>query len=661
MSNTPQDNNQKPKQKGPILRIETAGDIPQDKLERIAAKFAQHYDIPSYRLKLEDKPALIGGFIIYYHGDRYDYSVKGQLGRINAFIKRTRADSFKVAELNDPAVKPEQSTVSADEEIPDSELFSRSEVRKDIEEALQLFPETPGPSLDNAELWKLDDAEFDKRVEEALNSSEMIDEIGTVSSVSDGVAIVTGLRHCLSDELITFSSGASGIAMNLEKTKVGVVILTGEDTVVEGMSCKRTMTTVSVPVGNGMLGRVVDPLGRPIDGKGMVRYVDTRPVESPAPGVTDRSQVNTPLQTGITAIDALTPIGRGQRELIIGDRQTGKTAIAIDTILNQKGKDIICVYVAIGQKMSTIVSTANLLSRKGALDYSVVVAASASDSAAMQYIAPFSACAIAEKFMYDYHKDVLIVYDDLSKHAQAYRAISLLLRRPPGREAYPGDVFYLHSRLLERAAKLSDELGGGSITALPIVETLGNDISAYIPTNVISITDGQIYLSPELFFSGQRPAVNVGLSVSRVGGAAQTKAVKKVAGPLRISLAQAREMASFSQFGSDLDENTQLQIKRGAVLNEVLKQEQFKPWTMAEEVVILYIATTDKLNFLAKEDISDFVFAYTEDARQRHQNIFETISEEGALTDQIKADIDSSYVEFKEKFLAEHTEYLEED
>lgn len=661
MSNTPQDNNQKPKQKGPILRIETAGDIPQDKLERIAAKFAQHYDIPSYRLKLEDKPALIGGFIIYYHGDRYDYSVKGQLGRINAFIKRTRADSFKVAEMNDHAVKPEPSTVSADEEIPDSELFSRSEVRKDIEEALQLFPETPGPSLDNAELWKLDDAEFDKRVEEALNSSEMIDEIGTVSSVSDGVATVTGLRHCMSDELITFSSGASGIAMNLEKTKVGVVILTGEDTVVEGMSCKRTMTTVSVPVGNGMLGRVVDPLGRPIDGKGMVRYVDTRPVESPAPGVTDRSQVNTPLQTGITAIDALTPIGRGQRELIIGDRQTGKTAIAIDTILNQKGKDIICVYVAIGQKMSTIVSTANLLSRKGALDYSVVVAASASDSAAMQYIAPFSACAIAEKFMYDYHKDVLIVYDDLSKHAQAYRAISLLLRRPPGREAYPGDVFYLHSRLLERAAKLSDELGGGSITALPIVETLGNDISAYIPTNVISITDGQIYLSPELFFSGQRPAVNVGLSVSRVGGAAQTKAVKKVAGPLRISLAQAREMASFSQFGSDLDENTQLQIKRGAVLNEVLKQEQFKPWTMAEEVVILYIATTDKLNFLAKEDISDFVFAYTEDARQRHQNIFETISEEGALTDQIKADIDSSYVEFKEKFLAEHTEYLEED
>ncbi len=659
MSNVTPDNAQKPKPKGTLLRIETAGDIPEDKLERIAAKFAQHYEIPSYRLKIESKPSLVGGFIIYYHGDRYDYSVKGQLTRINAFIKRTRADSFKVSDSAD--LKKEASPLTEDGVVPDSALFSTKEVRKDIEEALALFPETSVPSLDNAELWQLDDNEFDKRVDEALNSLDLIDEIGLVNSVSDGVATVTGLRHCMSDELITFSSGATGIAMNLEKTKVGVVILTGEDTVVEGMSCKRTMTTVEVPVGNGLLGRVVDPLGRPIDGKGMIRYVDTRPVESPAPGVTDRSQVNTPLQTGITAIDALTPIGRGQRELIIGDRQTGKTAIAIDTILNQKGKDIICVYVAIGQKMSTIVSTSNLLSRKGALDYSVIVAASASDSAAMQYIAPFSACAIAEKFMYDYHKDVLIVYDDLSKHAQAYRAISLLLRRPPGREAYPGDVFYLHSRLLERSAKLSEELGGGSITALPIVETLGNDISAYIPTNVISITDGQIYLSPELFFSGQRPAINVGLSVSRVGGAAQTKAVKKVAGPLRISLAQAREMASFSQFGSDLDENTQLQIKRGAVLNEVLKQEQFKPWTMSEEVFILYIATTDKMNFLAKEDINEFVFAFVDDTWDRHQNIFETINEEGALSDQIKADIDSAYEEFKELFLAEHTEYQEEE
>jgi F-type H+-transporting ATPase subunit alpha len=449
--------------------------------------------------------------------------------------------------------------------------------------------------------------------------------------------------------------------MNLEKTKVGVVLLTGEDTVVESMSCKRTMTTCSVPVGMGLLGRVVDALGHPIDGKGVIRYVEERPVESPAPTIIERAPVDTPLFTGITAIDALTPIGRGQRELIIGDRQTGKTSIALDAIINQKDQDVICVYVPIGQKMANIVSTAGLLEKHGAMGYTVIVAASASESAAMQYIAPFAACAIAEKFMYDYHKDVLIVYDDLSKHAQAYRAISLLLRRPPGREAYPGDVFYLHSRLLERSAKLSEELGGGSITALPIVETQGNDISAYIPTNVISITDGQIYLSPELFFSGQRPAVNVGLSVSRVGGAAQTKAVKKVAGPLRISLAQAREMASFSQFGSDLDENTQLQIKRGTVLNEVLKQERFSPHTMASEVILLYCATTDKFNFLATEDIYEFYMALLADIKLRHYNILEELTDGLELTDEIKSEIDSAYEEYKETFLANNVEYTEED
>ncbi len=658
MSNVTPDNAQKPKPKGTLLRIETAGDIPEDKLERIAAKFAQHYEIPSYRLKIESKPALVGGFIIYYHGDRYDYSVKGQLTRINAFIKRTRADSFKVSDSAD--LRKDAPALSEDGVIPDSALFSTKEVRKDIEEALSLFPETSIPSLDNAELWQLDDAEFDKRVDEALNSLDMIDEIGTVNSVSDGVATVTGLRHCMSDELITFSSGATGIAMNLEKTKVGVVLLTGEDTVVESMSCKRTMTTCSVPVGMGLLGRVVDALGHPIDGKGVIRYTEERPVESPAPTIIDRAPVDTPLFTGITAIDALTPIGRGQRELIIGDRQTGKTSIALDTIINQKNEDVICVYVPIGQKMANIVATAGLLEKHGAMDYTVIVAASASESAAMQYIAPFAACAIAEKFMYDYHKDVLIVYDDLSKHAQAYRAISLLLRRPPGREAYPGDVFYLHSRLLERSARLSNELGGGSITALPIVETQGNDISAYIPTNVISITDGQIYLSPELFFSGQRPAVNVGLSVSRVGGAAQTKAVKKVAGPLRISLAQAREMASFSQFGSDLDENTQLQIKRGTVLNEVLKQERFSPLTMASEVVLLYCATTDKFNFLATEDIFEFYTELMSEIKLRHPNIFEELTDGKVLTDEIRSEIDTAYNEYKEAFLRDHEEYVED-
>jgi len=540
------------------------------------------------------------------------------------------------------------------------EEFPSTKIKEDLEDALDRFPESHKISIDNIEIRTLSDEDFNKRIEDAFLFQEHRDEVGKVASISDGVASVTGLKNCMLNELIYFASGATGIAMNLEKTKVGVVLLTGEDTVVESMSCKRTMTTCSVPVGMGLLGRVVDALGHPIDGKGVIRYTEERPVESPAPTIIERAPVDTPLFTGITAIDALTPIGRGQRELIIGDRQTGKTSIALDAIINQKNEDVICVYVPIGQKMANIVATAGLLEKHGAMDYTVIVAASASDSAAMQYIAPFAACAIAEKFMYDYHKDVLIVYDDLSKHAQAYRAISLLLRRPPGREAYPGDVFYLHSRLLERSARLSEELGGGSITALPIVETQGNDISAYIPTNVISITDGQIYLSPELFFSGQRPAVNVGLSVSRVGGAAQTKAVKKVAGPLRISLAQAREMASFSQFGSDLDENTQLQIKRGTVLNEVLKQERFSPLTMASEVVLLYCATTDKFNFLATEDIFEFYTELMSEIKLRHPNIFEELTDGKVLTDEIKTEIDTAYNEYKEAFLRDHEEYVED-
>ena len=634
----------KSRSKGPSLRIETAGDIPEDKLIRVAAKFAEVNEIEDYRLSIEQRDDLIGGFIVYYQGSRYDYSVKGQLSRMGTFIKRTRT------------IDTSDSSAALTKED-----FPVTKVKEDLEKAIDQFPESHFLSMDNVELLSLRDDELDKRVEDAFAYTDFKDEIGKVASISDGVASVTGLRNCMLNELISFSSGATGIAMNLEKTKVGVVLLTGEDTVVESMSCKRTMTTCSVPVGMGLLGRVVDALGHPIDGKGVIRYVEERPVESPAPTIIDRAPVDTPLFTGITAIDALTPIGRGQRELIIGDRQTGKTSIALDAIINQKDEDVICVYVPIGQKMANIVSTAGLLEKHGAMSYTVIVAASSSESAAMQYIAPFAACAIAEKFMYDYHKDVLIVYDDLSKHAQAYRAISLLLRRPPGREAYPGDVFYLHSRLLERSARLSEELGGGSITALPIVETQGNDISAYIPTNVISITDGQIYLSPELFFSGQRPAVNVGLSVSRVGGAAQTKAVKKVAGPLRISLAQAREMASFSQFGSDLDENTQLQIKRGTVLNEVLKQERFSPLTMASEVILLYCATTDRFNFLATEDINEFYMALLADIKLRHYNILEELTDGLELTDEIKSEIDSAYEEYKETFLANHSEYTEED
>ena len=627
MSNPTSDNKDiKSRAKGPSLRIETAGDIPEERLVKVAAKFAEVNEIEEYRLSIEQRDDLIGGFIVYFQGSRYDYSIKGQLSRIGSFMKQTRSFDAPIdGEFTKAAFTKEE--------------FPSSKIKEDLEDALDRFPESHKISIDNIEIQDLTDVQLDKRIEDAFLFQEHRDEVGKVASISDGVASVTGLKNCMLNELIYFASGATGIAMNLEKTKVGVVLLTGEDTVVESMSCKRTMTTCSVPVGMGLLGRVVDALGHPIDGKGVIRYTEERPVESPAPTIIERAPVDTPLFTGITAIDALTPIGRGQRELIIGDRQTGKTSIALDTIINQKNEDVICVYVPIGQKMANIVATAGLLEKHGAMDYTVIVAASASESAAMQYIAPFAACAIAEKFMYDYHKDVLIVYDDLSKHAQAYRAISLLLRRPPGREAYPGDVFYLHSRLLERSARLSEELGGGSITALPIVETQGNDIS---------------------FFSGQRPAVNVGLSVSRVGGAAQTKAVKKVAGPLRISLAQAREMASFSQFGSDLDENTQLQIKRGTVLNEVLKQERFSPLTMASEVVLLYCATTDKFNFLATEDIYEFYTELMGQIKISHPNIFEELTDGKVLTDEIRNEIDTAYNEYKEAFLRDHEEYVED-
>lgn len=625
-----------------LLRVVTAGDIPEDQVEIIASNFAGKFGIKDYELEIETDPSLIGGFVIYTLGSMYDYSVKGQLERMGSFVKRSRDLDVEFDEDGDIS-------------------FDKQKIHANLSDTIAKFPETSDISIDNAEISGLSHDELARRVNEAFSSADNIEEVGIVQSVSDGVAVVSGLEHCMLSELVGFSCGGYGIALNLERNQVGVVLLSGVDDVVQGMVCKRTRSTVSVPVGVGLLGRVVDPLGKPIDGKGIIRYSQTRPVEYPAPSIVDRSPVNKPLHTGITAIDALTPIGRGQRELIIGDRQTGKTAIAIDTILNQKDKDTLCVYVAIGQKMSNIVSTVNLLEKYGALDYTVVVAASASQSASLQYIAPFSGCAIAEHFMYEGHKDVLIVYDDLSKHAQAYRAISLLLRRPPGREAYPGDVFYLHSRLLERAAKLSDAKGGGSITALPIIETLGNDISAYIPTNVISITDGQIYLAPELFFSGQRPAINAGLSVSRVGGAAQTKATKKVGGPLRIALAQAREMASFAQFGSDLDENTQLQLKRGVVLNEVLKQDQFSPLSMEEQVVILYLATSDSMNFLEKEDIHEFYSDFIDYVWVSHPEIMEKISSTGAFEDESKEQINAALAEYKEAFLAEHSEYREED
>ena len=434
-----------------------------------------------------------------------------------------------------------------------------------------------------------------------------ISNIGSVLEVGDGIARIYGLRSVMSNELVEFEDGRGtlGITLNLEEDNVGVVILGEYTHIKEGMTVKTTGRIASVPVGDALIGRIVNPTGRPIDGKGEIVTDKTRPIERVAPGIVARKSVHQPLQTGLTAIDALTPIGRGQRELIIGDRQTGKTAIAIDTIINQKGGDVICIYVAVGQKASTVAQLAKTLEKHGAMDYSIIVSATANEPAPLQYIAPFAGVAIAEEFM-EQGKHVLIVYDDLTKHAQAYRAMSLLLKRPPGREAYPGDVFYLHSRLLERAVKLNDELGGGSITALPIIETQAGDVSAYIPTNVISITDGQIFLESALFNSGVRPAINAGISVSRVGGAAQTKGIKQVAGKLRLDLAQFRELEAFAQFASDLDAATKKQLLRGQKLTEVLKQPQYNPLTVAQQVTILFAANEGYLDEIDNAKINDY-------------------------------------------------------
>ncbi len=442
---------------------------------------------------------------------------------------------------------------------------------------------------------------------ENYNTELEVSNVGTVLEVGDGIARIYGLKNVMSSELIEFEDGHGtlGIALNLEEDNVGAVVLGEYKFIKEGTTVKTTGKIASVPVGDCMIGRIVNPVGQPIDGKGSIDTDKYRPIERIAPGIIKRKSVHEPLQTGITAIDALTPIGRGQRELIIGDRQTGKTAIAIDTILNQKDKDVICIYVAIGQKTSSIAQIAKLLEEKGAMDYTIIVSASANESAPLQFIAPFAGTSIGEEFM-DNGKHVLVIYDDLIRHAQAYRAMSLLLRRPPGREAYPGDVFYLHSRLLERSAKLSDAMGAGSMTALPIIETQAGDVSAYIPTNVISITDGQIFLESDLFNSGIRPAINAGISVSRVGGAAQTKGIKSVAGKLRLDLAQYRELEAFAQFASDLDKATQDQLKRGQKLIEVLKQPQYSPLTVAQEVTILFAVNSGILDNVDNGNIAEF-------------------------------------------------------
>ena len=490
-----------------------------------------------------------------------------------------------------------------------------------------------------------------KRYESKLESKD----VGTIIQVGDGIARIHGLEKCMAGELLEFPGEVYGMVLNLEEDNVAAVLLGSDQNIKEGDTVKRTERIVEVPVGESMIGRVVNALGQPIDGKGPIKTDKFRPIEAEAPGVIDRKSVHQPLQTGIKAIDSMIPIGRGQRELIIGDRQTGKTAVCIDTILNQKEENVICIYVAIGQKKSTVAQLVKTLEENGAMDYTMIVSASASEAAPLQYIAPFAGCAMGEEFMYQ-GKDVLIMYDDLSKHAVAYRAMSLLLRRPPGREAYPGDVFYLHSRLLERAAKLSDELGGGSITALPLIETQAGDVSAYIPTNVISITDGQIYLEVELFNSGQRPAVNAGISVSRVGGDAQIKAMKKVAGKIKLELAQYRELAAFAQFGSELDKDTKDRLDQGQRLMEILKQPQYKPIRVEDQVMIIYAAVNKYLKEIEVEALGRYETEFIEFMKNNHADVGSTIRQTGKLEDDTENKLKAAIEEFNKLFIEREKE-----
>lgn len=486
---------------------------------------------------------------------------------------------------------------------------------------------------------------------EQYDQQVKVDNVGTVLQVGDGIARVYGLEKAMAGELLEFEDGTVGVALNLEEDNVGVVLMGDGRELQEGSTVKSTGKIAQIPVGDVLIGRVLDALARPIDGKGDINASETRLIESPAPGIIERKSVYEPMQTGITAIDSMVPIGRGQRELIIGDRQTGKTAVAIDTILNQKSEDVVCVYVAIGQKASTVAQVVEVLRERGALDYTVVVAANANDPATLQYLAPYTGAAIAEYFMYN-GKHTLVIYDDLSKQAQAYRQMSLLLRRPPGREAYPGDVFYLHSRLLERAAKLSPELGEGSMTALPIVETQAGDVSAYIPTNVISITDGQIFLSSDLFNAGLRPAINAGISVSRVGSAAQIKAMKQVAGKLKLELAQFAELEAFAQFASDLDQATQNQLARGARLREILKQPQYSPLPVEEQVAVIYAGTNGYLDDVPTDKVTEFVQGMRDDLKANHNKYGELVRGEKKLGDEAEGILKSAIADYKKSFMA---------
>lgn len=562
--------------------------------------------------------SIIGGYKIVVGDKMYDLSVESYLNRIKKSAQSKSDSQF-------------------DEYL--ESLDMEGEV-KNIEAQKQLLDEF-------------------KRQVNSFNEKFDISHIGVVESSGDGVVYVQGLSNCKYGELLQFENSVYGIVMNLEIDRIGAVLLNGQAAVNEGSIVHHTGEVVRVPVGDVLFGRVINPIGTPIDGKGKIGATSFRPIEAAAPPIMSRQSVYQPLQTGIMAIDSMIPIGRGQRELIIGDRKTGKSAIAIDTIINQKGKGVFCVYVAIAQKASSIAEIVDRLTSNGAMEYTTVVASMASDTAAMQYMAPYAGCAVAEDMMYD-GKDVLVVYDDLSKHAIAYRTMSLLLRRPPGREAYPGDVFYLHSRLLERAAKLSEKMGGGSMTALPIIETMDSDISAYIPTNVISITDGQIYLESELFNAGQRPAVNVGLSVSRVGGEAQIKAMRKVAGRLRILLAQYRELAVFSQFASDLDRSTREALDNGIRLMQSLVQPQYSPYSVEDQVILLQMAINKTLLDIPVKNVRDFNEGYLNYVLATHGEIKESIKNTGDITDEEMETLNKAAVEYKTQFIAKLTADLED-
>jgi F-type H+-transporting ATPase subunit alpha len=563
---------------------------PNDKqVEGILNFINQKYDTRNMKFDMLKDESIGGGFILRAGNDEYDWSTHGRINELKALVD---------AKKRNPDNSDKGIISILKEELEDFDLAASNR------------------------------------------------EIGFVSWVGDGIAYIDGIDHAVYGEIIIFDSGVKGMVMDIKRDRIGCILFGNEDNIMEGSRAARTMARAGVPVGDALRGRVVNALGMPIDGLGEMKTTETRPIEEPAPGIVDRLSVSVPMETGILAIDSMFPIGRGQRELIIGDRQTGKTSIAIDTIINQRGKDVICIYVAIGQKASTVAKIVGTLKKNDAMDYTIVVSATASEPAPLQYIAPYSGTAMAEYFMHA-GKDVLIVYDDLSKHAVAYRAISLLLERPPGREAYPGDVFYLHSRLLERSSRLSKELGGGSITALPIIETQEGDVSAYIPTNVISITDGQIFLESDLFFEGQRPAVNVGLSVSRVGGAAQTKAMKKAAGSIRIDLAQFREMEVFTQFSSDLDPATKDLLAHGHALMEILKQHLCRPLSLAEQVISLIAANSKLLLDIPVADVKDFQIAMLENMKNDHSEIISQITIKREVSDDLKEQILKSVEEFK--------------